>query len=55
MFPTRVYVIVAAAIALVAFGLGQLVPGSEMAFAAAASTLWVAYAVSRHRRLSRDR
>jgi len=38
----RVYVIVAIAIAAMAFGIGQLVPGAGVAFAALASLCWTA-------------
>lgn len=53
MLPVWVYVIVALAIAVTAFGIGQLVPGLGMVFTALASTLWVAYSVARQRRFNR--
>ena len=49
MFPIRLYVIAAAAIALTAFAAGQEVPGLGVAFVAGASTVWTAYAVHRQR------
>ena len=55
MMPTLVYVVVALAIALVALGIGQIVPGLRMVFIALASTLWVAYSVARQRKLNRVR
>lgn len=51
MFPMWVYVVVAAAIAVSAFVVGQLVPGLGVAFAALASTMWVALSVQRRKRL----
>ena len=45
----------ALAIAVIAFGVGQLVPGLGMVFTALASTLWVAYSVARQQRLDRSR
>jgi hypothetical protein len=53
MLPVWAYVIVALAIAVTAFGIGQLVPGLGMVFTAFASTLWVAYSVARQRRFNR--
>jgi len=53
MFPIRAYIVVAAAIALVSFGIGQLEPGLGVAFAALASTMWTAYSVRRRQRLQR--
>ncbi|MFC3713400.1 hypothetical protein ACFOMD_12510 [Sphingoaurantiacus capsulatus] len=52
MFPMRIYLAVAAAIALVAFAIGQVWPGLGVGFVALASGLWTAYSASRHRRLS---
>lgn len=49
MFPVPVYVAVAFAIALVAFGIAQIVPGLGVAFVALASTGWAAYSVRRRR------
>lgn len=51
MYSMWIYVAAAAAIALIAFGIGQLVPGLGVAFAALASTMWTAYAVRRQQRL----
>lgn len=53
MLPMWAYLVVAFAIALMAFGIGQLVPGLGMVFAALASTLWAAYSVARQRKLKR--
>lgn len=47
MFPIWVYFAVALVIALIAFGIGQLVPGLGVAFVALSSTMWTAYAVHR--------
>ena len=55
MFPIWIYVVVAFAIALIAFGVAQIVPGGGMVFVALAATLWTAYAVSRQRRASQRR
>ena len=49
--PLWVYFVVAGAIAGLAFVVGQLSSGLGVAFAAGASTLWTAFAVSRERRL----
>ena len=51
MFPMWIYVAMAAAIAAVAFLIGQAFPGLGVAFVAAASTLWTGYAVYSQRRL----
>ena len=51
MFPIWVYFAVALAIALIAFAIGQMVPGLGVPFMALASTMWTAYSVSRARRL----
>ena len=50
MFPIWLYFIVAAAIAVAAFAIGQVFDGAGVALAALASTLWTGYAVSRQRR-----
>lgn len=50
MFPLWVYFVAAIGIALIAFGIGQVVPGLGGAFVALASSLWTAYAVARQRR-----
>ncbi len=55
MFPIWLYVAVAATIALIAFGIGQLVPGLGVPFVALTSTMWTVYAVRRQQRLSRER
>ena len=52
MYPIRVYLMVAAAIAGAAFAIGQLYPGMGVPFAALTTTLWAAYAVVRQRRNS---
>ena len=49
MLPTWAYLAVALAIALVAFGLGQVLPGSGVPFVILASTAWTAYAGSRRK------
>ena len=54
MLPIWVYFVVALAIALSAFGIGQVVPGLGVPFVILASTLWAAYSVSRARKLKRD-
>ena len=51
MFTKSVYLAAALAIALVAFALGQLAPGTGVPFVALASTLWTAYVVARQRRI----
>jgi hypothetical protein len=51
MFPTWVYFVVAAVIALVAFAIGQFYPGMGAAFAGLTSTAWVAYSAYRQREL----
>lgn len=53
MFPIWIYVAVAFTIALIAFGIGQIMSGFGMVFVALASTMWTAYSVTRQRRLSR--
>ncbi len=50
MFPMWIYVAMAAAIAAVAFLIGQVFPGLGVPFVAAASTLWTGYAVHRQGR-----
>ena len=45
VYPVRVFVLVAAVIALAAFGIGQVVEGAGMVFVLAASTLWTAFVV----------
>jgi len=52
MFPVWVYIVIALVIALLAFGIGQLVPGLGVAFVALATTLWTAFAVNRGRKLA---
>ena len=49
MFSVWLYLVVAAAIAVLAFAIGQILPGAGVPFAAFASTLWTAYSVSRQR------
>ncbi|WP_375401796.1 hypothetical protein [uncultured Sphingomonas sp.] len=51
MFPTCVYVLVAAAIALIAFGIAQVVPGAGIWFVVLTSTAWVAFNIRRGQRL----
>jgi len=53
MFPTWVYIAVALAIALVAFGIAQLAPGLGIWFAIPASLMWTAWSVKRQRRIER--
>ena len=53
MISIRMYLVVALATALIAFGMAQVVPGSGMIFVALATTLWTAYSVDRQRRLRR--
>lgn len=55
MLPMWVYVVVALVIAVMGFGIGQLVPGLGMVFMVLASTLWVAYSVAWQRRSNRAR
>lgn len=55
MFPSWLYLAVAFAIAMLAFAIGQIVPGAGIAFVALASTMWTAYSVNRHRQLKRSR
>ena len=50
MVSTWVYFAAAAVIAIVAFLLGQLVPGLGVVFVGLATTLWVAFSVSRQRK-----
>lgn len=50
MFPIWVYFAVAFVIALIAFGLGQIVPGLGVPFIALTSTAWAAYSANRYRR-----
>jgi len=50
MFPVWVYLAVACTIALIAFAIGQTLPGLGVAFAALTSTAWVAYSASRNAR-----
>lgn len=52
MSPIWFYVAVAAAIALIAFGIGQLFPGLGVPFVVLASTFWTAYVVRRQQKLS---
>lgn len=47
MFPVWIYLAVAAVIALIAFGIGQLVPGLGVGFVLLATTLWATYAARR--------
>jgi hypothetical protein len=53
MLPLKAYLAVAALIALSAFALGQLLPGSGAVFAILCTTLWAAYSVRRRRGLGR--
>lgn len=53
MFPMWLYLVVAAAIAALAFAIGQLFPGLGVPFVALATTLWTAYAVYRQAKLKR--
>ena len=47
------FAVVAIAIALVAFGLGQIWHGAGVSFVAAASTIWVAYVSRRGRKMAK--
>jgi hypothetical protein len=49
-FPLIVYFVAAVLIAAIAFAIGQVWPGMGVAFAAAASTAWTAYVVSRQQK-----
>ena len=53
VFPMWVFAIVAIAIALVAFGLGQIWQGAGVPFVAAASMIWVAYVSRRGRMMAK--
>ena len=53
MFPIWVYLIVAASIAAIAFGIGQFIPGLGVAFVAVASTVWAAYLTKRQKNSNR--
>jgi len=55
MLPTWIYGAVALSIALVAFGIGQFIPGMGIVFVALASTIWTAYSVSRRNEYKRNR
>ena len=50
MLPLWVFFIVAAAIALAAFAVGQVAPGLGVAFVAGVTTLWMAYSASQARK-----
>ena len=49
-FPIWLFIVVALAIASIAFGLAQIEHGAGMVFVSGATTLWVAYAAGRGRR-----
>ncbi len=51
MFSMRVYVLVAAIIALAAFGFAQIYPGKGI-FVVFAGNAWVAYCIHRQRKLT---
>ncbi|MDO6412924.1 hypothetical protein Q4F19_00870 [Sphingomonas sp. BIUV-7] len=53
VFPMWVFLAVALAIAVVAFGLGQISRGAGVPLVAAATTLWVAYVAQRGRRIAK--
>ena len=55
MLPAWIYGAVALLIALVAFGIGQFIPGTGIVFVALASTIWTAYSVSRRNEYKRNR
>lgn len=55
MFPVWIYLAVAFAIALIAFGMAQIVPGLGVVFVALTSMAWVAYSANRHRGIRRER
>ncbi len=51
MFPVRAYVLVAAVIAVAAFGIAQIYPGKGI-FVVFAGNAWVAYCIYRQRKLT---
>jgi hypothetical protein len=53
MTPTWLYFVVAAAIAGVAFAIGQAFPGMGVAFVALATLLWTGWSASQQRRMKR--
>jgi len=53
MFPTWVYLAVAAAIALIAFAIAQVAPGLGIWFVIPASLMWTAWAANRRRNARR--
>ena len=53
MLPTWAFVVAAATIALVAFGIGQLVQGLGIWFAILASLAWTAWSANHQRRFNR--
>ncbi len=54
MISKRACLAVAALIALIAFAIGQALPGTGILFLIPASTLWVAWCVRRQGRLGRS-
>lgn len=54
MFPVWIYAVAALAIAVIAFALGQVVPGLGVPFVILASTLWTAWSFNRQRRIARS-
>ena len=53
VFPMWVFVAVALAIGVIAFGLGQVSRGAGVPFVAAATTIWVAYVAQRGRKVAK--
>lgn len=53
MIPAWAYLVVALAIAMIAFGIGQVVPGLGVPFVALISTAWTGYSIQRRRKLGR--
>ena len=55
MQPIWTYLAVAAAVAAIAFVMGQFAPGMGGPFVALATSLWVAFSVARERQARRQR
>lgn len=51
MYSNRIYLAVAAGLALSAFAIGQAIPGLGVLFALLTSTLWVAWSSQRAKRI----
>jgi hypothetical protein len=54
MIPAWAYLAVALAIAMIAFGIGQILPGLGVPFVVLISTAWTGYSIQRRRKLSRS-